>query len=481
MTMNLRVLLDDPTVPDVEIADLTLDSRALKPGDAFLALPGGLQDGRRFVPEAFAQGAVAVLCEAEGGGVPTDDRIVMLPALRSKLGRLADRFYGSPSRAMTVIAATGTNGKTSVVDLGAQIIRQTRGAAGSIGTLGARLDQQARVASNTTPDCLSLHRQLSQWQVAGVEYVALEASSHALDQGRLDGVAVDVGVFTNLSRDHLDYHGSMQEYCDAKLRLFRDFRPAVRIYNADDPEVALHQDIWRHGGLGISDISGAADVTFEVLSTAPLLLRVSTPWGEGEVQTALAGRFNAFNVVTAISIAVSVGASLQDALTGAARLQPVEGRLQSVGDGEDIAVVIDYAHTPDALERALAALLESKKDGALWVVFGCGGDRDKGKRPEMGMVACRLADRVVVTSDNPRTEAPEQIVDDILRGCESGSPLVEVDRAAAIAMAISEAKRGDTVLIAGKGHEHYQEIQGVRLPFSDFQHAQENLSLRRAA
>ena len=479
--MNLRALLDDPSVPDVEISQLVLDSREITPGDAFIAVPGSLKDGRQFISAAFSQGAVAVLCEAGDGSAPTDSRTIMVPALRSRLGELADRFYGSPSRGLTVIAATGTNGKTSVVDLTAQLLRQTCGSAGSIGTLGARLDQQPQLARNTTPDCLTLHRQLNQWRAAGVSYVALEASSHALDQGRLDGLSIDVGVFTNLSRDHLDYHGSMQDYCDAKLRLFRDFRSPTRIYNADDLAIAAHPDIWCDGGLGISAQSGSAEVTFEVLQTAPLTLKISTPWGRGEIKTALAGRFNAFNIVAAIAIVLSVGVSFGDALTAAAAAAPVEGRLQTVGDGNDVAVVIDYAHTPDALERALAALVESKQDGAVWVVFGCGADRDKGKRPEMGRIACRLADRVVVTSDNPRSEKPEHIVEDILHGCKDGSPLVEIDRAAAIALAIADAKQGDTVLIAGKGHEDYQEIEGVRLPFSDLAHATENLSLRQAA
>ena len=481
MTMNVRALLNDASLPDIEISQLVLDSREITPGDAFIAIPGTQQDGRQFISTAFTQGAVAVLCEADDQSTLTDSRVIMLPALRSKLGELADRFYGSPSHAQTVIAATGTNGKTSVVDLTAQMLRQTRGAAGSIGTLGARLDQQPQSATNTTPDCLALHRQLSQWRAENVSYVTLEASSHALDQGRLDGLSIDVGVFTNLSRDHLDYHGTMQDYCDAKLRLFRDFNPTTRIYNADDQAVAAHPDIWCEGGLGISAHSGGAEVTFEVLQTAPLTLKLSTPWGGGEIQTALAGRFNAFNIVAAISIALSLGVSLEDALIAAAAAAPVEGRLQRVGKENDVAVVIDYAHTPDALERALAALIESKQDGAIWVVFGCGGDRDKGKRPEMGRIACRLADRVVVTSDNPRSEKPEQIVEDILRGCEDGSPLVEIDRAAAIAMAVAAAEQGDTVLIAGKGHEDYQEIQGARLPFSDLAHATESLSLRRAA
>ena len=481
MTMTLRALLDDPGVPDVVAADLTLDSREVTPGDVFIALPGSQQDGRDFIAAALASGAVAVLSESNEQGDQSDARVVPVLNLNARLGALANRFYQSPSSELTVIAVTGTNGKTSVVDLTAQIVRHAGKKTASIGTLGMRLDQQPHEARNTTPDCLSLHRQLRQWREQGVECVTLEASSHALDQGRLDGLKVDVGVFTNLSRDHLDYHNSMSAYCAAKLRLFRDFAPEVRIYNADDEAVAEHADVWQAGSVGLSSELDSAAVQFEIVQSTPLHVQVRTPWGDGYLRTSLSGQFNAFNVMAALSAAVSTGISFSVALEAARAAQPVLGRLQVVGTDADIRVVVDYAHTPDALQRALVALKAAENPGSIWVLFGCGGDRDKGKRAEMGAIACRFADRVIVTSDNPRSEAPDAIIQDILSGCEGASPMVEQDRASAIALAVSQARPGDTVLIAGKGHETYQEVDGVRLPFSDADCAEEQLQYRRAA
>lgn len=481
MNMSLRALLDDSHVPDVVAANLTLDSRNVTQNDVFIALPGSQQDGRDFIATALARGAVAVLSESDEPSASNDARVVPVPNLRARLGALANRFYGSPSSELTVVAVTGTNGKTSVVDLTAQILRHAGKKTASIGTLGMRLDQQPHEARNTTPDCLTLHRQLHHWREQGVDCVALEASSHALDQGRLDGLKVDVGVFTNLSRDHLDYHASMSAYCAAKLRLFREFSPEVRIYNADDAVVAGHSDVWLAGSVSLSSELDSAAVGFEIVQSAPLHLNVRTPWGDGCLRTSLSGQFNAFNVMASISAAVSVGISFSDALRAAEAAQPVLGRLQVVGTDADIRVVIDYAHTPDALQRALVALKDSENPGSIWVLFGCGGDRDQGKRAEMGAIACRFADRVIVTSDNPRSEAPSAIIQDILSGCEGASPMVEEDRASAIALAVSQASPGDTVLIAGKGHETYQEVDGVRLPFSDADCAEEQLQCRRAA
>lgn len=478
--MNLRTLINEPDAPDVLVNNLTLDTRTLAPGDVFVALPGAEQDGRDFIESALASGAAAVLMES-GRALHQDDvRVIPISGLKGELGALANRLYGSPSDGLKVVAVTGTNGKTSVVDLTAQLLRRAGRKTGTIGTLGMRLDQQPTETRNTTPDCLALHRRLRQWRDDGVECVTLEASSHALDQGRLDGLAVDVGVFTNLSRDHLDYHHSMDAYCEAKLRLFREFVPASRIYNADDEAVVAHADIWQSAGLGVSTGGANAPIKIEVVQSIPLLLKLRTPWGDGRLQTALSGRFNAFNVGASLTAVLSLGVDFAEALAAAEALEPVVGRLQAVGDGADIRVIVDYAHTPDALERAIRALKETDNAGALWVLFGCGGDRDPGKRAEMGAIACQFADRVIVTSDNPRSEAPEAIIDDILRGCDD-SPIVESDRAAAIALVIAEAKVGDIVLIAGKGHETYQEIDGVRLPFNDAEHAVQNLQQRQAA
>lgn len=479
--MSLRALLDDATVPDVILTDLVLDSRDAKPGSAFVAVPGTAQDGRQFIASAIDKGATAVLAEAGPEVLDSDKRVIAVPGLKSRLGVIADRFYGSPSKDLTLIAVTGTNGKTSVVDLTAQMLRKTSGKAGSIGTLGMRTDQQPLEARNTTPDCFVLQRQLRDWREQGVRYVTLEASSHALDQGRLRGLHIDVAVFTNLSRDHLDYHRSMARYREAKLRLFEEFDPAVCIFNADDPSVAGQSAVSRDGGIGISANSQGAEVCFIVRQIAPLALHVQTPWGEGDINTTLLGRFNAFNLTAALTAVLSLGVPITEALAAAESVQAVRGRLQSVDVETDIKVLIDYAHTPDALERALESLLESDRSGQIWVLFGCGGDRDRGKRAEMGAVACRLADHVVVTSDNPRSESPEAIIEDILQGCVDQSPHVEVDRARAIALVVSRAKAGDTVLIAGKGHEVYQEVDGVRLSFDDAHHAAEQLMLRSAA
>ena len=478
--MNLRTLINESSAPDVLVRNLTLDTRTLAPGDVFVALPGAEHDGRDFIEPALAAGAVAVLMESGRELHQDDARVIPISGLKGELGALANRLYGSPSRDLKVVAVTGTNGKTSVVDLTAQLLRRMGRKTGTIGTLGMRLDQERTETSNTTPDCLALQRQLRQWRDDGVECVTLEASSHALDQGRLDGLAVDVGVFTNLSRDHLDYHHSMDAYCEAKLKLFREFEPVSSIYNADDEAVVTHSDIWWSGGLGVSTGGAKTEVRIEVVQAIPQVLKLETPWGDGRLQTALSGRFNAFNVGASLAAALSLGVDFAEALAAAEALQPVLGRLQAVGDGADIRVIVDYAHTPDALERAICALKETDNAGALWVLFGCGGDRDPGKRAEMGAIACQFADRVILTSDNPRSEAPEAIIADILRGCD-GSPIVESDRAAAIALVIAEARVGDTVLIAGKGHETYQEIAGVRSPFNDAEHAAQHLQQRQAA
>ena len=480
MSMNLRTLINESTAPDVLVHNLTLDTRTLAPGEVFVALPGAEHDGRDFIEPALAAGAVAVLMES-GREIHQDDaRVIPISGLKGELGALANRLYGSPSRDLKVVAVTGTNGKTSIVDLTAQLLRRAGRKTGTIGTLGMRLDQERTEIRNTTPDCLALQRQLRQWRDDGVECVTLEASSHALDQGRLDGLAVDVGVFTNLSRDHLDYHHSMDAYCEAKLKLFRDFEPATRIYNADDEAVVTHSDIWWSGGLGVSTCGANTEIRIGVVQALPQVLKLKTPWGDGRLQTALSGRFNAFNVGASLAAALSLGVDFAEALAAAEALEPVLGRLQAVGDGADIRVIVDYAHTPDALERAICALKETDDAGALWVLFGCGGDRDPGKRAEMGAIACRFADRVILTSDNPRSEAPEAIIADILRGCDE-SPIVEADRAAAIALVIAEAREGDTVLIAGKGHETYQEIAGVRSPFNDAEQAVQHLQHRQAA
>ena len=481
MTVGLRQLLTNPDVPDIALSDMTLDSRQVNHGDLFVALRGRNHNGRDFIDAAFSQGAAAVLTEKESEIPPSDVRIIPIDGLPRRLGELADRFYRSPSKNLKLMAVTGTNGKTSIVELVSQMLRSQGYRAGSIGTLGMKLVERPSEALNTTPDCISLHRQLARWCEEAVEWVVMEASSHALDQGRLDGLAIDGAVFSNLSRDHLDYHPSMEAYCAAKLRLFRDFSPPVRIFNADDERLLSHRDAWGSAGIGISCDGFPADVQVSVIGAAPLVLEVKTIWGVGRIRSPLIGRFNAFNLSAAVTLLTATGLPFDAVLSAAEQSSPVCGRLQRVEFDSDITVFVDYAHTPDALNRALHALSEFDVQGCVWVVFGCGGDRDRGKRAEMGAAAAGLADRLIVTSDNPRSESPLAIIDDILEGCRYVDPLVEADRAAAITLAVSEAKSGDVVLIAGKGHETYQEVAGVRQPFSDNDQALKSLAERRAA
>lgn len=479
--MGLGEWLADQTLSEVSLNNMTLDSRDVQPNMIFIAVPGAERDGRDFIHAALEQGAGVVLAEAGGRELPNDDRVIAITNLKDQIGVLADRFYRSPSCQLKVMAVTGTNGKTSVVELTRHLLQAVGLTAGSIGTLGSRLDGPPAEVRNTTPDCITLHRQLRVWRDAGVNYVAMEASSHALDQRRLDGLAIDVAVFTNLSRDHLDYHLSMEAYGESKLKLFRDFASSVQIYNADDSFLSSQTDVWGRDSIGISFSDESADVLIGMISVAPLVFTLRTPWGDAQIDSLLAGRFNAFNLTVAIVAAVSMGVPFIEIIAASQQLQPVPGRLEPVELATDITVVVDYAHTPDALHRAIMAVSEAHRQGCVWVVFGCGGDRDRGKRSEMGAVAARLADRIVVTSDNPRGEPPEAIIQDILAGCGDVTPLVEVDRATAISLVIAKAAAGDTVLIAGKGHETYQEIAGDRIPFSDVQCASHYLSQRRAA
>lgn len=457
---------------------MTLDSRWVERGDVFVALPGLAHDGRDFISDALDQGAAAVFAEADGYS-GTDERVVAVPGLDDLLPRLVKDFYDDPSQSMQLAAVTGTNGKTSVVELTAQLLRLLGERAGCIGTLGARLDYPPAAVTNTTPDLISITRQLAAWRQQEVRHVAMEASSHALDQGRLRGLSLHTAVFTNLTRDHLDYHGSERAYADAKLSLFSSFELRRAVFNADDPFACEVADIVGDSAIGISMEGGRGDVRIALRSQRPMVIDIESPWGSAVLEIPLSGRFNAFNVTAAIVTAVGLGFDFDRSCAVVGELLPVAGRMERSMTPGGVLVVVDYAHTPDALENALAAL-QPETAGLLWVVFGCGGDRDPGKRSLMGGAAERWADRVVVTSDNPRGESPEAIIDDIVQGCQT---LVEMepDRAAAIRYALGAARAGDTLLIAGKGHEDYQEIKGQRLPFSDRQVVEELLAASEVA
>lgn len=493
MTHRMRLtdlLADVVGIPaDLWITGLVQDSRAIQPGNAFVAIAGFGAHGLNFVAQAKAAGAVVVLFEmpapAEFAALAdADQQCIAVPGLRARLGAIADKFYGEPSGAMTTVGVTGTNGKTSIVQLLAQAWTLRGRRAGSIGTLGAGLYGDVVPTGFTTPLVLQLHALLAQLRDAGADAVAMEVSSHALDQGRIDGVHFKVGMFTNLTRDHLDYHGTMDVYGAAKAKLFAWPGLEAAVLNLDDPfGHALHADICAPiRAVGVSS-RGQAEA---MLRADDIVLDLSglsfALWIDGEtyaVHSPLLGRFNVDNLLAVAGALHALGEAPAEIASALSMLQPVNGRMNRLGgDGRLPLAVIDYAHTPDALEQALTSL-RAHAAGRLVCVFGCGGDRDRGKRPQMAAIAEANADTVIVTDDNPRTENGDAIVVDIVAGfAHPGEIIIRRDRAAAIAEAIRTADANDIVLIAGKGHEPYQEIDGVQYPFDDTAFARAALGAR---
>jgi UDP-N-acetylmuramoyl-L-alanyl-D-glutamate--2,6-diaminopimelate ligase len=462
-----------PELGSLPVSGLQLDSRALVQGDAFLAIPGEVHDGRNYLAAASTAGASVIIAEhgvsdiqrQAAAGTP----IVELDSIAERIGAIADRFYGSPSAQMHLVGITGTNGKTTTSRLLAQLLRRQFSHCGVIGTLGATLGDSVDDAVNTTPDALALHQQLAEWRGAAVGHAVLEVSSHSLVQGRVNGLAFDTAVFTNLTHDHLDYHGDMENYGLAKSVLFRSPGLGAAVINMDDPFSARLVEVLEPSVelLGYSICRGDASVsaTDIVYHDSGLEARVSTPWGEGLLHSPLAGDFNLANMLAAISAACIAGMPLTHALDAAPGLTGVAGRMEYVPNSHELQLVVDYAHTPDALQQALEAL-RAHTTGRLICVFGCGGDRDADKRALMGRIASDYADRVIITSDNPRNEEPGEIIADIQSG--AGAEVeIEADRARAIELAVLTAAPGDCVLVAGKGHESYQQIGAERLPFSD--------------
>jgi UDP-N-acetylmuramoyl-L-alanyl-D-glutamate--2,6-diaminopimelate ligase len=474
----------------VPLADLTADSRAVKMGSIFVAYRGTVLDGRAYIADAIARGAAAVIWER--GGFTWDERWPVpnlgVDNLRRRVSELAGLVYGNPSDTLWMAGVTGTNGKTSVSQWIASASNALGRRSAVIGTLGNGLVGERVEGRNTTPDPIVLQRLLAEYLRRGARNVAMEVSSHGLHQGRVAGIKYDVAVFTNLTRDHLDYHGTMEDYAEAKFALFsaRGLRHAI--VNTDDEHgVRLAR---RLEGSGLEVITfgmqGAArlrarDARF---SEAGVRFQVTSEWGRGEVAAGVLGAFNVSNMLAVLGALIAQGIPFDAAVAAVGSLAPVPGRLERVGGGAMPLVVVDYAHTPDALEKALAALRPTVAAGhRLACVFGCGGDRDPGKRPIMGEVAARLADHVVVTSDNPRGEDPHAIIEQILAGMKTPgpgpkpgngvnlglAPNIEAieDRQVAIFSAVARATAGDVVLLAGKGHETYQEIAGTRHPFND--------------
>jgi len=475
-----------PGVDDIVVQALALDSRAVRPGALFIALAGGAGHGIAHARAARDAGAVAVLADddARVREVALDIPVVPVPGLRAKLGELANRFHDRPSDALSVTGVTGTNGKTSTVQLIAGAFDAAGLRAGSIGTLGAGLHGALVAGERTTPDVLATHALLAGMRDDGARRVAMEVSSHALDQGRVDGVAFRDAVFTNLTRDHLDYHGDMDAYGAAKARLFRDWPLRGAVINADDAYggrlLALPPRAER---VLSTSAAGRADADLHALairtSMQGLEFELVTPWGRGPLRTPLVGRFNVANLLSVAAVLGLDGWPFERIVATLPALAPVPGRMNRLGgDGRVPLVVVDYAHTPDALEQALSSL-RAHAGGDLVCVFGCGGERDAGKRPQMGAIAERLADRVVITDDNPRGEDGDAIVAQIRAGLrEPGRARVERDRARAIALAIAGAGAQDVVLIAGKGHEPYQEVAGQRRPFDDLAESRRVLEAR---
>jgi len=502
---------------DCRVRALALDSRAVEPGALFIALPGTRQDGRAFIADALARAAAAVIYDTRDfDPPPLPVSAFGIANLAEQVSAIADRFYGAPSRRLVVIGVTGTNGKTTCTQLLAQAINMdrlsaptpplppgegrgegsvhrrpsrtshpsspsvlpqgagsgpTRGGArrcAIIGTLGYGFPGSLHAGAHTTPDAVTLQRLLADFAGAGAAYTAMEVSSHALEQGRVRAVAFGAAVFTNLTRDHLDYHGDMERYAAAKARLFDCAGLAAAVVNCEDDHgrklIALLSGRMRILTYGLS----SGDVRARALDCAPdgLRLRAATPAGDVEIAAPLLGRFNAANLLAALATLLALGFDAADAARRLSNIAPVPGRVERFKGADDRPlVVVDYAHTPDALEQVLRAL-RPHVAGRLWCVFGCGGERDRGKRPQMGAIAERLADSVILTDDNPRHESGDAIVRDIAAGMRV-QPRVIRERKAAITAALSEAGADDVVLIAGKGHEDYQHVGDARVPHSD--------------
>ncbi len=475
------------------VSGISHDSRQVKPGQLFFAYTGYGSDGRDYIPQAIANGATVVVYDADNAGGITLEAfpdVLLIPAtqIRDLLADVAARFFDHPSKNMTVIAVTGTNGKTSITHFIAQVLAQQKIACAVLGSLGNGLLSQLQTTANTTMGAIDLQQALWQFQRQGVTHVAMEASSHALDQSRLGGLHLDTAVFSQLSRDHLDYHGSMSAYRQAKEKLFRHSGLSRAVINRDDAwgRELIHR-YQRHLAIidyGFSEHPPLCErfVRGKLLSATETgyKMQIQSNVGSADFFCPLLGKFNMSNVLAVIAVLLQQDMCLDTALVACSHLQGIAGRMQCLGGGTRPQVVVDYAHTPDALSHVLQSLRE-RCSGKLWCVFGCGGERDVGKRADMGQVAEKLADHVVITTDNPRNEAPKLIIQAILAGCAS-KHLVSVimDRGQAIDTVVQSAAADDMILVAGKGHETVQVVGSRHLPFSDIERVLAALGKRSA-
>lgn len=478
--VNLPALLSglaESALPDISVADICQSAQAVTPGSMFLAGKGISRHGLCFLDEALARGATVVAWEPEENlaapRLPEGVTGVAVPGLRQAAGLIADRFFGQPSASLKVAGITGTNGKTSSAFFIAQALQGTGSGCGLIGTLGAGQPGAMRAATLTTPDAVGVHRQLAQFRDAGLRHAVMEVSSHALVQGRVNAVRFDTAAFTNLSRDHLDYHGDMTSYAEAKARLFTHFNPRHAVINCADatgerlaatlPEAAhLISVLPADSAAGEGDWLAYTDLDAH---EAGITFQVKSSFGSARLYSGLVGGFNAENLLIAMGVLLALGSSFRQSVRALQTVRAPAGRMETFKGSRGPMVIVDFAHSPAALETVLRAA-RSHLSGRLFVVFGCGGERDPGKRPQMGAVAARLADVVLLTDDNPRKEDPDAIIAAIREGAGSHAR-VERDRAVAIAAAIAEAADADIVVVAGKGHESYQETATGRHPFSD--------------
>jgi UDP-N-acetylmuramoyl-L-alanyl-D-glutamate--2,6-diaminopimelate ligase len=497
MSMPAEHLITTPTLtellqgmvdaPDTPIHGISSDSRRLAAGDLFLACAGQSSHGIDYIEHAVTAGVAAIAWDsstASRPGCDPDVPMVAVPELAQHLGEIANRFYDHPSESVRVFGVTGTNGKTTVAWLIAQCFEMLGDVCGYVGTLGAGVGEIEGGESMTTPGAIELHDSLAGFRNVGADYAAVEVSSHALDQNRVDGIQFDTVLFTNLSRDHLDYHGDMQSYGEAKARLFLECNAQHRIINLDSEFGTQLADRFGQDVVTVSThfdrVANGRPYVFVrsvVAKTTGSHVKVGSSWGDGEFDLPLPGDFNIANAIIVLALLLQHGVLFDKACDVLTAVKAPPGRMQEVDAPDGLpSVYVDYAHTPEAIELALRALLVHCK-GELWCVFGCGGDRDAGKRPQMGKIAERLAGRIILTSDNSRSEATAEIIAGIVKGLSNVERAIIIeDRAAAIAWAINAAAPADIVLIAGKGHENYQLIDGERLDFSDYGAAFANLA-----
>ncbi len=455
------------------VRGLTDDSRRVREGVVFVALKGPREDGHRFLPQAIENKAAALVV-SDRREVPRQTRgipVVVVRDTHQALATLADVYFGHPYQKVKCVGITGTNGKTTVSLLVRSVLETAGLRCGVIGTIGYQTRRRNRPLSNTTPGILELHHVMEEMVRAGNEYVAMEVSSHALAQERVEGIAFSGAIFTNLTRDHLDYHRTMGRYFEAKKRLFTRYASAEAslIINTDDPYGAkLFAALKNRRRLSYGFSTGAqCRVESFCLGRTGSCARLKTPAGTVSIDTALVGRHNLYNILAAVAFGVAQGLRPKEIEEGIEKVRAVCGRLERVDSPRGFSVFVDYAHTDDALKNVLESLRAIAHNGRIITVFGCGGDRDKGKRPKMGRVAASLSDLCIVTSDNPRGEDPQEIIRQIVQGLRSKNVIVEPDRRRAIERALSLARKGDLVLVAGKGHETYQIIADRKLPFDD--------------